>query len=49
VDAVGKPGGATLSEVFTELVFKVKTDVVLIIDEVQHAWGRRMETTCCSP
>ena len=39
VDAVGKPGGATLSEVFTELVFKVKTDVVLIIDEVQHALG----------
>ena len=39
LDAVGKPGGATLGHVFTELVDKVKTDVVLIIDEVQHALG----------
>lgn len=39
VDAVGKPGGATLSEVFTELVDKVKTNVVLIMDEVQQALG----------
>ena len=39
LDAVGKPGGATLGDVFTELVDKVKTDVVLIIDEVQHALG----------
>lgn len=39
VDAVGKPDGATLGEVFTELVDKVKTDVVLIIDEVQQALG----------
>ncbi len=39
LDAVGKPGGATLADVFTELVDKVKTDVVLIIDEVQHALG----------
>ena len=37
VDAVGKPGGATLSEVFTELVDKVNTNVVLILDEVQQA------------
>lgn len=37
LDAVGKPGGATLGDVLTELVDKVKTDVVLIIDEVQHA------------
>lgn len=39
VDAVGKPGGATLAEVLTELVDKVKTDVVLIMDEVQQALG----------
>ncbi|WP_304823818.1 ATP-binding protein [Hydrogenophaga sp.] len=39
VDAVGKPGGATLAAVFTELVDQVKTDVVLIIDEVQQALG----------
>lgn len=39
LDAVGKHGGAALGDVFTELVDKVKTDVVLIIDEVQHALG----------
>ena len=39
VDAVGKPGGATLAEVLTELVDTVKTDVVLIMDEVQQALG----------
>ncbi len=39
VDAVGKSGGATLAEVLTELVDKVKTDVVLIMDEVQQALG----------
>jgi len=39
VDAVGKPGGATLRDVFTELVDKVKADVVLIVDEVQQALG----------
>jgi len=39
VDSVGKPGGATLSEVFTELVDKVSTNVVLILDEVQQALG----------
>lgn len=39
VDAVGKPGGATLGEVFIELVDKVGTDVVLIMDEVQQALG----------
>ncbi len=37
VDQVGKPGGVTLSEVFTELVDKVNTHVVLILDEVQQA------------
>lgn len=39
VDAVGKPMGATLSDVFTALVNTVKTDVVLIMDEVQQALG----------
>ena len=39
VDTVGKPGGATLGDVFTELVDKVKTDVVVIVDEVQQALG----------
>ncbi len=39
IDTVGKPGGATLSEVFTELVDKVNTHVVLILDEVQQALG----------
>ena len=39
VDTVGKPGGTTLSDVFTELVDKVKTDVVLVVDEVQQALG----------
>ena len=39
VEAVGRPGGATLGDVFTELVDKVKTDVVLIVDEVQQALG----------
>ena len=39
LDSVGKPGGTTLAEVFTELVDRVKTDVVLIIDEVQQALG----------
>jgi hypothetical protein len=39
LDALGKQGGATLAQVFTELVDKVKSDVVLIIDEVQQALG----------
>lgn len=39
VDSVGKPDGTTLSDVFTELVDTVKTDVVLIMDEVQQALG----------
>jgi len=36
---VGKPGGATLADAFAELVDLAKTDVVVIIDEVQHALG----------
>lgn len=39
VDAIGKAGGATLAEVFVELVDKVNTSVVLIVDEVQQALG----------
>jgi hypothetical protein len=39
VNAVGKPEGATLSDVLTELVDKVKTNVVFILDEVQQALG----------
>lgn len=39
VDTVGKEGGATLAQVFTELVDKVQTNVVLIVDEVQQSLG----------
>jgi len=39
VDTVGKPGGTTLGNVFTELVDKVRAHVVLILDEVQQALG----------
>ena len=39
VDAVGTATGVTLADVFTELVDKIRTDVVLVIDEVQHALG----------
>ena len=36
---VGKEGGASLAQAFTELIDQAKTDVVLIVDEVQHALG----------
>lgn len=36
---VGKPEGVTLAEAFTELVDRARTDLVVIIDEVQHAMG----------
>lgn len=36
IDSVGAPGGTTLAQAFSELVAKVKTDVVLIVDEVQQ-------------
>lgn len=39
VDAAGKAGGATLGDVFTELVDKVKSDVVLIVDDMQQTLG----------
>lgn len=37
IDAIGVDGSLTLAQVFTELVDTTQTDVVLIIDEVQHA------------
>lgn len=37
LEALGAPGGATLSDVFVELVRKAEGDVVLVIDEVQQA------------
>ena len=36
---VGKAGGASLAHAFTELIGQAKTNVVLIVDEVQHALG----------
>ena len=37
LESVGLEGGATLAEALTEVVDQAKTDVVLIVDEVQHA------------
>ena len=37
LDAIGAAGGVTLAQALTEMVDQAKTDVVLIIDEVQHA------------
>ncbi|PTT18910.1 ATPase [Acidovorax sp. HMWF029] len=36
---VGKDDGVSLAQAFQELIDQVKTDVVLIVDEVQHALG----------
>jgi len=36
---VGKPEGVTLADAFADLVALAKTDVVVIVDEVQHALG----------
>ena len=36
---VGKAGGVSLAHAFTELIDQAKTNVVLIVDEVQHALG----------
>lgn len=36
---LGKPEGTTLAAAFSELVALAKTDVVVIVDEVQHALG----------
>ncbi|MFG6449689.1 ATP-binding protein [Roseateles sp. BYS180W] len=37
VDGLGSPGGATLAQAVVELVELAKVDVVLMVDEVQHA------------
>lgn len=37
VDSLGERGGATLAQAFEELVARARTDVVLIVDEVQQA------------
>lgn len=37
LDQVGESGGITLAQALTELVDQTRTDVVLIVDEVQHA------------
>lgn len=36
---VGKEGGVSLAHAFTELIDQAHTNVVLIVDEVQHALG----------
>lgn len=36
---VGKDQGVSLARAFTELIDQARTDVVLIVDEVQHALG----------
>lgn len=37
LETVGEQGGATLAEAFIQLVDQLRTDVVLIVDEVQQA------------
>ena len=37
LEALGKEGGATLAQAFTEVVQQAKADLVLIVDEVQQA------------
>jgi len=37
LDSVGAEGGTTLAQALAEVVDQAKTDVVLIVDEVQHA------------
>lgn len=37
LESVGAEGGTTLAQALTEVVDQAKTDVVLIVDEVQHA------------
>jgi hypothetical protein len=39
LDQLGKPDGTTLAQAIKELVDQARTDVVLIIDEVQHTLG----------
>ncbi|MBA3589722.1 AAA family ATPase [Methylibium sp.] len=37
VESVGTEGGATLAEAFTQVVDQAHGDIVLIVDEIQHA------------
>ena len=37
VESVGTEGGATLAEAFMQVIDQAKTDIVLIVDDVQHA------------
>lgn len=37
LDKVGAPGGVTLAQALTQVVDKARADIVLIVDEVQHA------------
>lgn len=37
LESLGEPGGATLAQALGEVVDQGRTDVVLIVDEVQHA------------
>lgn len=37
LETLGKDGGVTLADALTEVVDQAKSDVVLIVDEVQHA------------
>jgi hypothetical protein len=37
LDTVGEPGGITLAQALTDLIDQAKTNVVLIVDEVQQA------------
>ncbi|MDO5288294.1 MAG: ATP-binding protein [Pseudomonadota bacterium] len=39
LDTLGQPGGVTLAQAMHDLVQKARTDVVLIVDEVQQAAG----------
>jgi hypothetical protein len=39
VDSVGANDGVTLAEAFTQLVDQARTDIVVIVDEVQHVLG----------
>lgn len=39
IEALGTGGGASLAQVFEELVARTGHDVVLIVDEIQHALG----------
>lgn len=37
VESIGAAGGPTLAEAFTQVVDQARSDIVLVVDEVQHA------------